>query len=88
MASVTTTYAKENIDKLWEMSKDGPVVVNSNGVPVAVVLSPKQFEELTNRSLLGHRRNLAALSEKTGEFDSDAYLSTDLSEVFSEYMPR
>jgi hypothetical protein len=55
---------------------------------VAVVLSPKQFEELTNHSLLGRRRNLGALSEKTGDFDSDAFLNTDISEVFSEYMPR
>ena len=88
MATVTATYAKNNIGDLWEMSKHGPVVVNSNGVPVAVVLSPKQFEEMTHRSLLGRPRNLGALAKKVADFDSDAFLNTDISEVFSEYMPR
>jgi len=41
MPTVTATYAKNNMEDVWKMSKDGPVVVNSNGVPVAVVLSLK-----------------------------------------------
>jgi len=79
MATITATFAKNNIGELWKMSKDGPVVVKQKGVPVAVVLSPKQFEEITGRSVLGRRRNLGMLAKKAGDFDSDAFLNTDIS---------
>lgn len=87
MASITATYAKNNIGDVWEMAKSGPVEVLSNGTPVAVILSPDQFKALTQKTVLGRPRRLGRLAAAFAGFDSDAFLDTDISEAFSEYSP-
>ena len=85
MTSITATYAKNNIGEVWEMAKNEPVEVLSNGTPVAVIVSPEQFEALSTRSRLGRPRRFGWFQDAARNFDSEAFLNTDISEVFSEY---
>ena len=87
MTSVTATFAKNNIGEVWEMAKDEPVEVLSNGTPVAVILSPEQYKSLSGKTRLGRPRRLGWFQNDFKNFDSDGFLNTDISEVFSEYMP-
>jgi hypothetical protein len=87
MRSVTLAYVHNNIDDIWEMVKVEPVEVISNGLPVAVVLSPEQFKALSHHSPLGRPRRLGVFSQEFAGFDSDAFLDTDVSQVFWDYSP-
>jgi prevent-host-death family protein len=86
MTSITATYAKNNIGAVWEMAKDEPVEVLSNGTPVAVILSPEQYKSLSGKTRLGRPRQLGKLAKVVEGFDSEAFLNTGIAEVFSEYM--
>jgi len=66
------------------MAKSEQVEVVSNGNPVAVVVSPEHFQAASSQTRLGRPRRLGWFQETTRGFDSEAFLNTDISEVFSE----
>ena len=82
MITISATEARNHIGKLWEEAADGPVTVVSAGKPVAVVISPAEFEKLTAR-----RRGAKAGFAKHlfGGADLNALLETSLDDIFEEY---
>ncbi|MGO8669819.1 MAG: type II toxin-antitoxin system Phd/YefM family antitoxin [Capsulimonadaceae bacterium] len=88
MTSITATYAKNNIGDVWEMAKHEPVEVRSNGIPVAFIVSPEQFQAYHRKHhRLGRPRRLGLLAEEFQGVDWKALLDTDVSDAFSEYLP-
>ena len=88
MTHITATFAKNNIGEVWEMAKQGPVEVLSNGSPVAFILSPEEFHHLSqSRSHLGRKRRIGLMAEQFKGFDTNELLNVDVSEAFKDYMP-
>ena len=82
MITVTATEARNNIGELWDKAAREPVTVLSAGQPVAVVLSPSEFNKLIARrggAKAGFAKHLFP------DVDMNALLDTNLDDVFSEY---
>ncbi len=62
MQVATQTEVAADFAEYVKASKKGPVVVTSNGKPVAVLLSPGSEEDL-ERLLMGHSPKLQAILE-------------------------
>ena len=82
MITITATEARNNIGKLWSKAADEPVTVISAGQPVAVVLSPAEFEKLTSRRT-GAKAGFA--KHLFPGVDMNAFLNISLDDVFAEY---
>lgn len=82
MTTISATEARNNIGKLWTEVANGPVTVLSAGQPVAVVLSPAEFNELTAR-----QRGIQAGFAKHlfPGVDMNALLETNIDDVFEDY---
>ena len=82
MTTISATEARNNIGRLWSEAANGPVTVLSAGQPVAVVLSPAEFDKLTARKR-GVRAGFAKhLFPGT---DMNALLETNIDDVFEDY---
>ena len=82
MVTITATKARNNIGELWNKAADEPVLVLSAGQPIAVVLSPAEFDKLTARrggAKAGFAKHLFR------DVDMNALLDTSLDDVFAEY---
>ncbi len=82
MTTINATEARNNIGKLWTEAANGPVTVLSAGRPVAVVLSPAEFNKLTARQdgiKAGFAKHLFP------GVDMNALLETNIDEVFEDY---
>ena len=85
MAQITATYAKNNLDRVWEMAQQEPVEVTSNGAPVAFILSPDEYSRLCQRQTrIGRPRRIGLLSKEFADFDTDALLNVDVTEAFQD----
>ncbi len=82
MTTISATEARNNIGRLWTEAANGPVTVLSAGQPVAVVLSPAEFNQLTAR-----RRGIKAGFAKHlfPGVDMNALLDTNIDDVFKDY---
>ena len=84
MVTLTATEARNNIGKLWEKGATEPVMVEAAGKPLAVVLSPQEYDKLVGARrkprVAGTAANLLA------NVDVDALLATPIDDVFAEYM--
>lgn len=88
MAHVTATYAKNNLGAVWELAKEEPIEVRSNGAPIAVILSPEEYTRLVqSRGRLGRPRRFGLLAERFRGFDTDALLNVDVSDAFRDALP-
>jgi len=84
MVKMTASSARNNIKKLWNMAAQEPVTVESAGKPVAVVMSPEEYERLTG----------CATKPRQGDFAKDIFAGIDIDELlaipideeFAEYM--
>lgn len=82
MVTINATEARNNIGKLWSRAAKEPVTILSAGQPVAVVLSPAEFEKLTAR----RRGAKAGFAKHLFQgVDMNALLDTSLDDVFEEY---
>ena len=82
MTTISATEARNNIGKLWSEAANGPVTVLSAGQPVAVVLSPAEFNKLTARQSgikAGFGKHLFP------GVDMNALLETNIDDVFEDY---
>ncbi len=82
MTTISATEARNNIGKLWDKASNGPVTVLSAGEPVAVVLSPAEYEKLTARkqgAKAGFAKHLMSDSDVRG------LLATNIDDVFEDY---
>ncbi|MEO7717599.1 MAG: hypothetical protein ABIY70_15480 [Capsulimonas sp.] len=86
MISVTVEFAKDNLEEVWEMTKQGPVEIRDGNVVIAVVLSPEEYQRLSSgRGRLGRPRQIGLMAEQFKGFDTDKLLSVDVSDAFSEH---
>ena len=84
MVTINATSARNNINKLWTLASEEPVTDESAGKPVAVVMSPAEYERLTG---LPKRRKLGFAKGLFAGVDIDELLATPIDDVFAEYMP-
>lgn len=82
MVTINATEARNNIGKLWSKAADGPVTVLSAGQPVAVVLSPSDFDKLTARR---HSAKAGFAKHLFAGVDMNALLDVSLDDVFTDY---
>jgi len=88
MTQITATYAKNNLGAVWELAKNEPVEVRSNGAPIAVILSPEEYTRLVQRrGRLGRPRRFGLLAHRFQGFDTDALLRVDVSDAFRDALP-
>jgi prevent-host-death family protein len=82
MTTISATEAQNNLNQLWSEAANGPVTVLSAGQPVAVVLSPAEFNRLTAR-----RSGIKAGFAKHlfPGVDMHALLDTSIDDVFEDY---
>jgi prevent-host-death family protein len=84
LLTLTASEARNNIGKLWEQAAAEPVLVESAGKPLAVVMSPQEYDRLTGGRrkprVAGTGANLLA------DVDVDALLATPIDDVFADYM--
>lgn len=83
MVTISATEARNNIGKLWDTAAREPVMVESAGTPVAVVISPDEYEKLRgNRKprVAGFARDLLA------GVDVDALMAVPIDDIFEDYM--
>lgn len=84
MVRMTATEARNNIGKLWDRAAQEPVQVEAAGKPLAVVMSPQQYERLTaahrKPRVPGTGANLLA------GLDVQKFLATPIVDDFAEYM--
>jgi prevent-host-death family protein len=79
---INASEARNNIGKLWSSAASGPVTIMSAGKPIAVVLSPSEYEKLTARRGGAKAGFAAHLFPGT---DLNAVLDTDINTVFEDY---
>ena len=82
MTTISATEARNNIGKLWSEAANGPVTVLSAGQPVAVVLSPAEFDKLTARKQ-GAKAGFA--KHLFPGVDMNALLETSIDDAFEDY---
>lgn len=84
MLTLTAVEARDNIGTLWEKAASEPVMIESAGQPLAVIMSPSEYERLTSAPrkprVAGTGANLLA------NIDVEALLATPIDDVFAEYM--
>jgi prevent-host-death family protein len=83
MVTMNATTARNNIKKLWTTAASEPVTIESAGKPIAVVLSPEEYERLKGEP---KPRKLGFAKDLLKGIDVDALLATTIDDVFAEYM--
>lgn len=82
MTTISATEARNNIGKLWETAAQEPVTVLSAGKPIAVVLSPDEYDKMTAR-----RKPRAGFAKHLlSGVDVRALLDTPIDDVFEGYL--
>lgn len=83
MTTISATEARNNIGKLWETAAQEPVTVLSAGKPIAVVLSPDEYEKMTARR---KPRQAGTGKQFFAGVDVNALLAVDITDAFAEYL--
>jgi len=84
MVTITASEARNNIGKLWDAAATEPVLVEAVGKPVAVVMSPEQYNRLTAKPR--KPRVLGTGASLLGGLDVNRFLATSIDEDFAEYI--
>ncbi|MBV9848260.1 MAG: type II toxin-antitoxin system Phd/YefM family antitoxin [Armatimonadetes bacterium] len=86
--TVTATDARNNIGRLWENARRGPVKVLSAGKPVAVVVSPDDYEALKRAAERGARPvpRPGFAADLFPGVDVDALLAVPIEDQFEGYL--
>ncbi len=82
MTTISAAEAQNNLGQLWSEAANGPVTILSAGQPVAVVLSPAEFDKLTAR-WRGVKAGFA--KHLFPGVDMNALLDTHIDDVFKDY---
>ena len=82
MVTLTASQVHDDLKQLWDTAQDGPVMVESAGEPVAVVLSPMEYARLIGQTV---PRRAGAGKHLLAGVDVDALLAVDLTDTFTEY---
>ena len=83
MVTMNATDARNNIGKLWDAASREPVTIESAGKPIAVVLSPEEYDRLTSNRM---PRRAGFAKELLADVDVDALLATPIDDAFADYM--
>lgn len=86
MATISATEARNNIGKLWRTAAREPVTVESAGRPIAVVLSPEEYDRMAARrpTRVSHPRRAGTGRHLLASVDIKALLAVDVAELFEE----
>ncbi len=82
MITLKASQVHDDLKQLWDTTQDGPVMVESAGEPVAVVLSPTKYSRLIGQAA---PRRAGAGKHLFAGVDVDALLAVDLTDSFAEY---
>lgn len=84
MATISETEARSNIGKLWRTAAQGPVTVESAGRPIAVVLSPEEYDRISARrpARTPQPRQAGTGKSLLAGVDINALLAVDIAELF------
>lgn len=88
MVTISASEARNNIKKLWDTAQEGPVMVESAGKPVAVVLSPDDYGALRDAAQ-GKSRPAARpgfAKHLLAGLDARALLDTPFEDAFEGYL--
>ena len=87
MVTMKATEARNNIGSLWTKAAEQPVMIESVGKPIAVVLSVEEYDKLT-RPLqpleFGCGRHLLS----GAGIDVDALMAVTIDDMFADYIPE
>lgn len=83
MATISATEARNNIGKLWRTAAREPVTVESAGRPIAVVLSPEEYDRMAARRPIRvpHPRQAGTGKRLLAGVDIEALLAVDVAEL-------
>lgn len=87
MVTMKVTEARNNIDSLWTKAAEQPVMIESAGKPIAVVLSVEEYNKLAKPLQLrefGCGRHLLS----GARIDVDALMAVPIDDIFGDYMPE
>jgi len=85
MVTMKAAEARNNIASLWEKAAEQPVMIESAGKPIAVVLSVEAYNQLTSAR---PPRQFGAGRHLLADVDIDALLATPIDDMFADYMPE
>ncbi len=83
MITMSATDARNNIGRLWDAATEEPVLIESAGKPIAVVLSPAEFQKLTRQR---RPRQAGCGKRLLANINVDALLNTPIEDAFAEYL--
>ena len=83
MASISASEAHDNIEKLWETAAREPVTVLNAGRPIAIVLSPEEYDRMAARR---KPRQPGTGKHLLAGVGVNALLAVDVTNIFSEYL--
>ncbi len=81
MATISVTEARDDLGKLWEKAAQEPVTVLNAGKPIAVVLSPDEYDKMMTRR---KPRRAGAGRHLFAGVDVNALLAVDVTDAFAE----
>ncbi len=87
MLTMNATEARNNIGSLWSKAAEEPVMIESAGKPIAVVLSVEAYNYLAKirppRQFGAGRHLLSGAG-----INVDELMATPIEDIFAEYMPE
>ena len=87
MVTMRATEARNNIGSLWEKAAEQPVMIESAGKPIAVVLSVEAYNQLAAARpprQFGAGRHLLS----GAGIDVDELMARPIDDMFADYMPE
>jgi len=87
MVTMKATEARNNIGSLWDKAAEQPVMIESAGKPIAVVLSVEAYSQLATARpprQFGAGRHLLSGAGT----DVDELMATPIDDMFPDYMPE
>jgi prevent-host-death family protein len=84
MLTVTATEARDNVDELWKKAASEPVMVESTGKAMVVVMSAQEYERLSDKHSRKPRAAGTGANLLAG-VDVDALLDTPVDDEFAGY---
>lgn len=84
MATISASEARNNIGNLWRTAAREPVTVESAGRPIAVVLSPEEYDRMAARrpACTPHPRRAGTGKRLLAGVDIESLLAVDIAELF------
>ena len=85
MVTMKASEARNNIGSLWTKAAEQPVMIESAGKPIAVVLSVEEYDKLAKPR---QPREFGCGRHLLVGVDVDELLARPIDDMFADYMPE